>query len=151
MRHRSHGRNHKRRNHKLTPEISEIDGLPVGVQELDHRVIAVLDTAADGGHVPLHHCHILCHQVLTVTCRTEQRWDSRSEMTPFLGGFHLGMKTSTATNAGTSAHEPRTGSLNQLVEEQWERSSVMEIEEQGLLPHSKNTKNSLPLPTDKSC
>lgn len=70
------------RNHKLTPEISEIDGLPVGVQELDHGVIAVLDAAADGGHVPLHHGHVLRHQVLTITCRTGQRWDSRSEMTP---------------------------------------------------------------------
>lgn len=70
------------RNHKLTPEISEIDGLPVGVQELDHRVIAVLDAAADGGHIPLHHCHILRHQVLTITCRTEQRRDSGSEITP---------------------------------------------------------------------
>lgn len=58
---------------ELTSEISEINRLPVGIQELNHRVVAVLDAAADGGNVPLHHCHILSHQILAITFKREQR------------------------------------------------------------------------------
>lgn len=54
---------------ELTSEISEINRLSVGIQELNHRVVAVLDAAADGGDVPLHHCHVLGHQILAITFR----------------------------------------------------------------------------------
>lgn len=58
---------------QLTSEISEINRLSVGIQKLNHRVVAVLDTAADGGDVSLHHCHIFCNQILTITLKREQR------------------------------------------------------------------------------
>lgn len=66
---------------KLTSEISEINRLSVGIQELNHRVVAVLDSAADGGDVSLHHRHIFGNQILTITFGREQRWETaKSEM-----------------------------------------------------------------------
>lgn len=49
----------------LTPHVSEVNGLSVGVEQLDNRVVVVLHPAADDGHLPLHHRHVLRHQVLT--------------------------------------------------------------------------------------
>ena len=39
----------------LTSNIFEVDGLSVGVEQLNDRVIVVLHSAADGGHFPLNH------------------------------------------------------------------------------------------------
>lgn len=49
----------------LTSHVPEVNGLSVGVQQLDHRVVVVLHSTADDGRVPLHHRHVICHQVLT--------------------------------------------------------------------------------------
>ena len=78
---------------KLTSEISEINRLPVGIQELNHRVVAVLDAAADGGDVSLHHRHVFGNQVLTVTLKGEQRWNRKVRND--VGKFHLGRQGST--------------------------------------------------------
>ena len=55
----------------LTSDISEVDGLPVGVEQLNDGVVVVLHSAADGGRFPLNHCHIVSCQVLTVNCTTQ--------------------------------------------------------------------------------
>lgn len=55
----------------LTSDVSEIDCLSVGVEELDDRVVVVLHPAADDGHLSLHHRHIVRHQVLTLDCRAQ--------------------------------------------------------------------------------
>lgn len=47
----------------LTSNIFEVDGLSVGVEQLDYRVVVVLHPAADGGHFPLDHRHIVSCQV----------------------------------------------------------------------------------------
>lgn len=49
----------------LTSNIFEVDGLSVWVEQLDDRVVVVLHSAADGGHFPLDHRHIVSCQVLT--------------------------------------------------------------------------------------
>lgn len=48
----------------LTPHVPEVDGLPVGVEQLDDRVVVVLHSTADDGRVALDHGHVLRHQVL---------------------------------------------------------------------------------------
>lgn len=52
----------------LTSDISEVDGLSVGVQELDDRVVIIFDSTADCGRFPLHHRDVVCHQVLALDC-----------------------------------------------------------------------------------
>lgn len=64
---------------ELTSEISEINRLSVGIQELNHRVVAVLDAAADGGDVPLHHCHVLGHQILAITFRERAKMKQQNQ------------------------------------------------------------------------
>lgn len=82
---------------QLTSEISEINRLSVGIQKLNHRVVAVLDTAADGGDVSLHHCHIFCNQILTITLKRAQRWNSK--MRNYVSKFRSGTKSATARPA----------------------------------------------------
>lgn len=50
----------------LTSDISEVDGLSVGVQELDDGVVVIFDSTADSGRFPLHHGDVVCHQVLAL-------------------------------------------------------------------------------------
>lgn len=49
----------------LTPHVPEVDGLSVGVEQLDDRVVVVFHSTADDGRVALDHGHVLRHQVLT--------------------------------------------------------------------------------------
>lgn len=49
----------------LTSDIFEVDGLSVGVEQLDYRVVVVLHPAADGGRFPLDHRHIVSCQAQT--------------------------------------------------------------------------------------
>lgn len=65
----------------LTSNILEVDGLSVGVEQLDDRVVIVLHSAADGGHLPLDHRHIVSRQVLTFdfTAQTKNT-DRKNEM-----------------------------------------------------------------------
>lgn len=56
----------------LTSKISEVDGLPVGVEQLDDGVVIILHSAADGGRFALNHCHIVSRQVLAVHYRTQR-------------------------------------------------------------------------------
>lgn len=49
----------------LTSHVSEVNGLSVGVEQLDDGVVVVLHPTADGRHLALHHRHVLRHQVLT--------------------------------------------------------------------------------------
>lgn len=58
---------------KLTPEVPEVNGLPVGVQQLDHRVVALVDLAADGRHFSFDHCHVLCEQILSITLKKGEK------------------------------------------------------------------------------
>jgi len=62
---------------ELTSEISEINGLSVGIKELNHGVVAVFDSTADGGNVPLHYRHIFCYQVLAITLGRKGRGDMK--------------------------------------------------------------------------
>lgn len=48
----------------LTSNIFKVDGLSVGVEQLDYGVVVVLHSAADGGRFPLDHRHIVSRQVL---------------------------------------------------------------------------------------
>lgn len=52
---------------KLTSEVSEINRLSVGIQELNHGVIAVFDSAADRGDIAFYDGHVFCKQVLAIT------------------------------------------------------------------------------------
>lgn len=72
---------------KLTSEISEINRLSVGIQELNHWVIAVFDSTADGGNISLHYRHIFCNQILTITLRRKGRWNMK--MISDISKFHL--------------------------------------------------------------
>jgi len=56
---------------ELTSNISEVDGLSVGVEQLDDGVVVVLHSAANGGHFPLDDRHVVSCQVLTVNCTTQ--------------------------------------------------------------------------------
>lgn len=55
----------------LTPHVFEVDGLSVGVEQLDDGVVVVLHSAADGGHFPLDHRHVVSRQVLTFNFPTQ--------------------------------------------------------------------------------
>lgn len=49
----------------LTSHVLEVDGLSVGVEQLDDGVVVVLHPAADGGHFTLDHRDVVGRQVLT--------------------------------------------------------------------------------------
>lgn len=49
----------------LTSNIFEVDGLSVGVEQLDDGVVVVLHSAADGRRFPFDHRHVVGRQVLT--------------------------------------------------------------------------------------
>lgn len=53
----------------LTSEVSEVDGLPVGVEQLDDGVVIILHSAADGGRFALNHGHVVSRQVLALHYR----------------------------------------------------------------------------------
>ena len=62
----------------LTSDIAEVDGLSVGVEELDDRVVVVLHSAADGRRLSLNHGHIVCTEILPFNCRGEkEKWEGR--------------------------------------------------------------------------
>lgn len=50
----------------LTPDVFEVDGLSVGIEELDDGIVIVLDSAADGGNLSLHDGDIIRHEVLAL-------------------------------------------------------------------------------------
>lgn len=56
---------------RLTSDVFEVDGLPVGVEQLDDGVVVVLHSAADGSHFPLDHRHVVSRQVLTFNFTTQ--------------------------------------------------------------------------------
>lgn len=58
---------------RLTSNIFKVDGLSVGVEQLDNGVIVVLHSAADGGHISLDHCHIVSRQVLAFNFTTQRK------------------------------------------------------------------------------
>lgn len=57
----------------LTSEVSEVDGLPVGVEQLDDGVVIILHSAADGGRFALDHGHVVSRQVLPLHCGENTR------------------------------------------------------------------------------
>lgn len=65
----------------LTSNIFEVDGLSVGVEQLDYRVIIVLHSAAYGGHFPLNHRHIVSRQVLTFNFRKQTNTEWKINLT----------------------------------------------------------------------
>lgn len=56
----------------LTSDVSEVDGLSVGVEQLDDGVVIILHSAADGGRFALNHCHVVGRQVLVLCCKTQR-------------------------------------------------------------------------------
>lgn len=56
----------------LTSNVSEVDGLSVGVEQLDDGVVVVFHSAADDGRLTLDHWDIIRHQVLTLCCNQER-------------------------------------------------------------------------------
>lgn len=58
----------------LTSNIFKVDGLSVGVEQLDDGVVIVLHSAADGGHFPFNHRHIVSRQVLTFNLTTQKKY-----------------------------------------------------------------------------
>ncbi len=64
--------NMKEKSVLLTSNVSEVDGLSVGVEQLDDRVVVVFHPAADDGHLALDHRDIIRHQVLTLRCKPEK-------------------------------------------------------------------------------
>lgn len=56
----------------LTSEVSEVDGLPVGVEQLDDGVVIVHHSAADGGRFALNHRHVVRRQVLALHYNTQR-------------------------------------------------------------------------------
>lgn len=64
---------------KLTPEVLEVNGLPVGVQQLNHGVVTLIDLAADGCNFSLDHCHVFSKQILSITFKKREKkvsWNS---------------------------------------------------------------------------
>lgn len=57
----------------LTSNVSEVDGLPVGVEQLDDGVVIILHSAADGGRFALNHGHVVRRQVLSLHYRENIR------------------------------------------------------------------------------
>lgn len=57
----------------LTSNISEVNGLSVGVEQLYDGVVVVLHSAADGGHFPLDHRYVVGCQVLTFDFTTQTK------------------------------------------------------------------------------
>lgn len=55
----------------LTSNVFEVNGLSVGVEQLDDGVIVVPHSAADGGHFPLNHRHVVSCQILTFDFTTQ--------------------------------------------------------------------------------
>lgn len=64
--------NMKEKSVLLTSNVSEVDGLSVGVEQLDDRVVVVFHPAADDGRLALGHRDIIRHQVLTLHCKPEK-------------------------------------------------------------------------------
>lgn len=63
---------------KLTPEVLEVNGLPVGIQQLNHRVVTLIDLAADGRDFSLDHCHVFSKQILSIAFKKREkkvRWN----------------------------------------------------------------------------
>ncbi len=74
----------------LTSNVFKVDGLPVGVEQLDDGVIVVLHSAADGGHFPLDHRHIVSFQVLTFDFTTQtQNTAGKNEISDGLDIYSL--------------------------------------------------------------
>lgn len=61
----------------LTSNIFEVDGLSVGIEQLDDGVVVVLHSAADGSRFPLDHRHIVGRQVLTFDFTTDKNRDGK--------------------------------------------------------------------------
>lgn len=61
------------RHRELTSDIFEVDGLSVGVEQLDYRVVVVLHSAADGGRFPLDHGHVVGGQVQALHFATQRQ------------------------------------------------------------------------------
>lgn len=57
----------------LTSDIFEIDGLSVGVEELDDGVVIVFDSTAYGGCLPLHYRDVVRYEILALDCRGTER------------------------------------------------------------------------------
>ena len=55
----------------LTSNFSEVDGLSVGIEQLDNGVVVVLHSAAYSGCFPLDHRHVVGCQVLTIDFTTQ--------------------------------------------------------------------------------
>lgn len=55
----------------LTSNVFEVNGLSVGVEQLDDGVIVVPHSAADGGRFPLNHRHVVSCQILTFDFTTQ--------------------------------------------------------------------------------
>lgn len=53
---------------ELTSDVPEVDGLSVGVEELDDGVVVVFDSTADDGCLSLHHRHVVRYEVLALDC-----------------------------------------------------------------------------------
>lgn len=64
----------------LTSNIFEVDGLSVGIEQLDDGAVVVLHSAADGGHFPLDHRHVVGRQVLTFDFTTQKNTDGKNEI-----------------------------------------------------------------------
>lgn len=57
----------------LTSNISEVDGLSVGIEQLDDGIVVVLHSAADGGRFSFDHRHVVSRQILTFDLTTQTK------------------------------------------------------------------------------
>lgn len=89
--------NMKEKSVLLTSNVSEVDGLSVGVEQLDDGVVVVFHPAADDGCLALDHRDIIRHQVLTLHCNPEKTQHLQYRATevriPFIFIIKNNMKT----------------------------------------------------------
>ena len=58
---------------KLTPEVPKINGLSVGIQQLNNRVVTLIDLAADGCNFSFNHCHVFRKQILSIAFKKRRK------------------------------------------------------------------------------
>ncbi len=57
----------------LTSDIFEVDGLSVGVEELDDGIVIVFDSTAYGGHLSFHYWDVVRYEILALDCGGRER------------------------------------------------------------------------------
>lgn len=57
----------------LTSDVFEVDGLSVGVEELDDGIVIVFDSTAYGGHLSFHYWDVVRYEILALNCGGRER------------------------------------------------------------------------------